>query len=370
MAQLFHPLVKLTRVGPSPPDDEEIKTVTISPYAGMRVTATISFAITLAVVIIYLLSGGGQAFRRSAIVRTYFPDGTGLVRTADVQLNGVKIGTVKAVYLSQSSDPKQAVAVEMKIKRTFLRDIPDDSRTEITAANLLDDKFINITKGQSPTPIHEGSELTAHPPPLTNFDPSDLFVSMQEILDRADELLTAIEDPATTLGQFVQTDDNYRRFIAGVVAVQASIHKMGSPKSQLGQAIYGEELYGQLRAFAGNLDQMLAGIQNGEGAGGHLYASTEQYDAMRNGFASVRKTVDGLRSSTVVKDDEMYRRFEASLKNLNQTIDAWNNGEGTLGNLLTSAQLYESLSGSGKSMEEFLRDFRNNPKKYLRLKVF
>ena len=40
------------------------------------------------------------------------------------------------------------------------------------------------------------------------------------------------------------------------------------------------------------------------------------------------------------------------------------------GELLTSPQLYESLAGSLKNLEDLLRDFNGNPRKYLRVKVF
>jgi phospholipid/cholesterol/gamma-HCH transport system substrate-binding protein len=51
-------------------------------------------------------------------------------------------------------------------------------------------------------------------------------------------------------------------------------------------------------------------------------------------------------------------------------IATLNNGEGKGGRLLANAQLYESLNGSLRRMEEFLRDFRENPRKYLRVKPF
>ncbi len=51
-------------------------------------------------------------------------------------------------------------------------------------------------------------------------------------------------------------------------------------------------------------------------------------------------------------------------------IASLNAGEGQAGRLLSNAQLYETLNGSLRSMEEFLRDLRENPRKYLRFKPF
>jgi hypothetical protein len=38
--------------------------------------------------------------------------------------------------------------------------------------------------------------------------------------------------------------------------------------------------------------------------------------------------------------------------------------------LLTTTTTYEGLNGSLKEMQDTFRDFRLNPKKYLRLKIF
>jgi hypothetical protein len=45
-----------------------------------------------------------------------------------------------------------------------------------------------------------------------------------------------------------------------------------------------------------------------------------------------------------------------------------NRGDGQAGTLLTNPQMYESLVGALNNLQEFLKDFDANPKKYLRVK--
>jgi phospholipid/cholesterol/gamma-HCH transport system substrate-binding protein len=45
-------------------------------------------------------------------------------------------------------------------------------------------------------------------------------------------------------------------------------------------------------------------------------------------------------------------------------------GEGSIGQLLRNPQFYETMNGTLKSLQELLRDIQDNPKKYLRYKVF
>jgi phospholipid/cholesterol/gamma-HCH transport system substrate-binding protein len=71
-----------------------------------------------------------------------------------------------------------------------------------------------------------------------------------------------------------------------------------------------------------------------------------------------------------LQDDAGYRRLKALLAATAATIASLNAGEGVTGRLLANAQLYESLEGSLRNMEQLLRDVREHPRKYLRVKPF
>ena len=64
-----------------------------------------------------------------------------------MRLNGITIGYLDKIQLTGSTDPKRAVEFNMKVQEEFLPQIPVDSVAGIGAANLLGDKFLNITKG-------------------------------------------------------------------------------------------------------------------------------------------------------------------------------------------------------------------------------
>jgi len=352
------------------PEEEEIRTVTISPYASARVVTVIAVAFLIAATLAFLLTGGGQELlHRSVIVRTYFADGTGLVRTADVQLNGIKVGEVKAVVLTDSTEPARTVEVRMSVQKNFLGAIPDDSLTEITADNLVGDKYINIKKGRSSRTILPGDELRTSPPTL-NFDPGDLLASVSGILKLAQELLDQIENPATPLGNLVKGEDLYDQIRDDIVAVQTAIHKYDNPKSQAGKAIYGQDLYNQLRKPMLDIDKMLADIQTGQGQYGDLLKNSAQYDNLVGNIREFHKSVADMRASPMMSNDKQYRSAQAMLRNLNATFDSLVRGDGQVAQLLSSSQLYEMLNGSSRDTSAFLKDFRENPRKYLRIKVF
>ena len=71
----------------------------------------------------------------------------------------------------------------------------------------------------------------------------------------------------------------------------------------------------------------------------------------------------------MTQDDAAYTRFQRMLNATDALLTSLNAGEGQAGRLLLNAQLYESLNGSLKGMEDFLRTFREDPRKYLRVKI-
>ena len=71
-----------------------------------------------------------------------------------------------------------------------------------------------------------------------------------------------------------------------------------------------------------------------------------------------------------LRDEETYQKVVAMLTSTDKMISSLNRGEGQAGELLNSPELYESLVGSIRSLDELLRDFDANPKKYLRTKLF
>ncbi|MBM3775116.1 MAG: MCE family protein, partial [Acidobacteria bacterium] len=115
-------------------------------WAKLRVGLMALVALAILAVLIFLLTGTGSVFRDYAVIRTYMRDSGGLSENAPVRLNGILIGHVESVRLSNLPDSGRTVEVAVLVEERFLREIPADSTAAISAANLLGDKFINITK--------------------------------------------------------------------------------------------------------------------------------------------------------------------------------------------------------------------------------
>ena len=347
-----------------------------APSAIARVFTVLIAATGIVLLLAWLLTGGGgELFAAKSNLHSYMSDASGLIRNAAVQLNGIQIGRITEIKLSGLSDPKKTVWVEMKVKSNYLPAIPVDSTVMITADNLLGDKYLNISSGHRTESVRAGAELRSVLPIGDQFNSADLVAALKDILNRLDASLRQVEDTRTPIGNFVLTEDFYNRLRSQIVAVQTAVQDVIQPQSDIGKMLLSEEFYERLREPIVSIDQMLADMQAGQGEYGHMLASSEQYDRIRGDLGDIRASLAQTNAGKgamgeFLHTDEMYRRIERLVRTLGQIVDSVNSGDSQIGVWMANSQLYESLTGSTREFEQTLGDFRRNPRKYLRLKVF
>jgi phospholipid/cholesterol/gamma-HCH transport system substrate-binding protein len=346
------------------------------PVAITRVFFVLIVATSIVLLLAWLLTGGGgEIFEPKTYLHSYMPDASGLIVKAAVQLNGIQIGRISDVKLSGVNDPKKVVWVEMRVKTRYLPAIPVDSTITITADNLLGDKYLNISSGHRAETVRPGAELRSVLPIGDQFNSADLVAALKDMLNRLDTSFRQVEDASTPIGSFVQTENFYERLRAQILSIQETIESFASPKSDLGKMLFSDELYARLRAPILEIDKTLAEMQAGEGDTGHLLQSSEAYDNIRRNLSEIRNSLVEINAGKgtlgeFVQSDQMYQQMERLVRTIGQMVDSVSAGESQIAVWMRDTQLYESLAGSTSELERTVGDFRRNPKKYLRLKVF
>ncbi|HLY15697.1 MAG TPA: MlaD family protein [Bryobacteraceae bacterium] len=336
-------------------------------FAKLRIVVVAVCALTVLSVLVYLL-GGNTWFEPKAHLTTYIPDSTGVEPGADVQLNGVLVGKVVSVGLTHSKDPNRVVEVRLEIGEKSRRYVPDDSVTEIDSANLLGDKYIDILMGRSGQPVRPGGELRyrAPSPLMQNID----LRQFDEQLRAIDQIIQDTQAGKGQLGQFVVSDTLYQQFLDGVQKVEKEVRAATSTQSELGQALYSTTGHDNVRTSLRQLDDRLAQMQASP-----LLRETSQYDQIRDQIAQVRSTLADLNAGKgaggqMLASDAAYvewnRRVAAWIANL----DALRAGEGSMGQMLSNTQTYDSLNGFMRELAAGMKELREHPQKFLRLKLF
>lgn len=345
-----------------------------TPLMLQRVFVLFSAAVILALIEMYLLVGGtGDVFAPRATLTTYMPDAAGLVPDDEVRLNGIRIGKVTRIELA-GSNVRRPVRTQMRILARYLKDLPQDSQTAVSADTIVSDKFIEIKTGRSPSPIRPDGVLESEPVKQAADRANQLRVLQNELI-QVNQILTDLSSPTSHTGQLFMSEAFYNTVLADVRGFDRGLHTFLTPQNDLGKAFYTVEIYDELENAVRQADNALARIQNGEGATGRAFASDEQYNEIVRELTDLRSSLADANAGkgkwgALLTDESSYRRITSLLSRIERTLTSLNAGEGPAGSLLANAQLYESLNGSLRRMEELLRDLQEHPKKYLRLKPF
>jgi phospholipid/cholesterol/gamma-HCH transport system substrate-binding protein len=349
----------------------------IKPTSSMilKVSGVILSSGALVGVLVWLLTGGGVGlFARKVDLKTYLPDATGLGVGAPVRLDGIQVGAVKNIVVSGYLDGQRAVRVSLRVEESFIPKIPTDSQTSIGSDTLIGDKFLDIAAGKARKTVEAGSELRSEPA-ASAADKADLIYGLQDSLRKVDVMMTNLASPDTEIGHYIMGDKEYGQILRSVDVFEKDMRSLAAHTNPIPAAVFTTGLYTTWDKSLRQIDDTMQAIQKGEGAGGHLYASDEQYNTILSRVRDLRKSIGQIRADMVkagagLRDEESYQNVTRMLASTDAMLAALNRGEGRGGELLTSPRLYESLVGSLQSLEALLKDFRGNPKKYLRTKLF
>jgi phospholipid/cholesterol/gamma-HCH transport system substrate-binding protein len=162
------------------------------------------------------------------------------------------------------------------------------------------------------------------------------------------------------LGDQMYTDLNRR-----VQDIEKAVKAAAKTASNLGEALYTDRLYRKVSEPVILVDRTLSRLESGQGAAGEFLHDPAQFESLRKELSDLRKSIADLRGGTFVASDEAYVGWNRTAASLIKNVEEMNADP-----LFSTSDLYESLAGPAKEMRDMVKDFRQNPQKYLRLKMF
>jgi phospholipid/cholesterol/gamma-HCH transport system substrate-binding protein len=272
--------------------------------------------------------GGTIWIARGGLARNYamymrFPWGAGLKQGQPVLLAGVQVGFVDNVAL----DPNGTVLVRLKIQQQYR--IPEGSTATVEANGIFGDQLIAVRPVIGATgfiPIGDSIPTGSNTP------------GMNELLGKGDSI--AIDVRALTASA-------RKNFVEG-----GGIDEMNNTIASL------TKLVTQISAIASEQSKQLSATQA----------------ALRNTIASIDSNkVD----STLVNIQAMSASFEQLARELKATnvqvqsvVAKLNESNGTAGKLLNDGKVYDRLDAVLLRVDSLMIDFKNNPRKFINLKIF
>jgi len=304
-------------------------------------------------------------------------DASGIADGSVVRLNGFTVGYLDGLVLTASGDPKRAVEFNLRVQEKYLKAIPIDSVATITAANLLGDKFINITKGKDAQTVRDGSELPSfhgQDIPELMAQSANFLQSFQTIVNRLDALLKGVEEGKGNIGLLLKDDELYNRVNGIAAEMQKLLADVRNSNGTFSKLIHDDDLYQELRAPLKRLDAILADIQSGQGTVGKALKDPGLYDDFRKTVGELNGLLADLNAGKgsagkLLKDEQLEKRVDDLVAKFNGILDKMSGGQGTLGQFLVNPELFQSLTETTREFQGLAKDMRANPKKFLTIRL-
>jgi len=382
-------------------------------FSELRVGIFMLAALLVTGFLILNSSGDFNPFEKRMRVKARFSSADGLHSGADVQLAGVSIGKVEDVKFLPPDAPNGERVEATFLIQEELDDKPitelvrSDSTAQLVATSILaNDKMINIvpgtTKGQ---PITENQVLTSSAAISLNQLTStgnDLLAQINRLAIPANEILNKANRGEGTLGRVVNDDSLYRNLDAAVNETKATIDKINRGQGSAGKLVNDPALYNSLNRTVAQLESISNDIKAGRGSAGKFVNDDALYNETRAAVAELKvsatkinqiaddvKLITGdIRSGRgsagkLFTDEKLYDdtraaidKFNATATRLEAILGDAQAGKGTLGKFVTDETLFNNLNQTASNINQFssegtklLYDFRQNPKKFLRIKL-
>jgi phospholipid/cholesterol/gamma-HCH transport system substrate-binding protein len=358
-------------------------------------------------------SGDLNPFEQKFKVKARFAAADGLREGAEVQLAGVRIGKVERVDLLPPDSPEEfkieaLMAVDQQLSgRPITERIRTDSTAQLIASSLLgNDKTINISPGTAKgSPITENAVLESRVAisinQLTNTG-NELLEQINRIAIPANEILNKANQGEGTLGRIINDEALYNNLDATVREMQATLDKVNRGDGTAGRLINDPELYNSFSRTTARLEEIAIDLREGRGSAGKflnddafynetraaiadLRAATARINSVADDFKLISSDLSAGRGSAgkFLKDERLYdeardtlARFNSTATRIEQLVSDAQAGKGTIGKLFNDETLYSNINQAASNINQasseatkFIYDFRQNPRKYLRIKV-
>jgi phospholipid/cholesterol/gamma-HCH transport system substrate-binding protein len=299
-------------------------------------------AFGLAIMIIgYSFLKGNNIFEKKFVLYAVYEKVDGLNQSDQVRINGLPVGRVRKLSLMQ--DGTQRILAEIQMNDEIV--VYKNSRAVIESADLLGTKQISLVIDTPGVIAHSGDTIRSF---TTMAFGAAVEKQLLPVKVKAEQLLGSI--------------DSVFQIVQGILAgggVERSLNNL-------------DHATGSFAHLAGTVDTLLITetgtiksiLGNLKGFTGNLNDNKAEIDAILSNLAAV---TDSLAKSNI---PGTINTLDNTLKDLRGLMGKIDNGEGTMGKLISDPAIYNNLEKATNNLDALLIDIKANPARYVHVSVF
>jgi len=274
---------------------------------------------------------GSNLLEDNRVYYAVYDNVEGLTKSAPVTVNGLKVGNVDDINFL---DENGRLIVKFHVNGDF--EFSKESMASVYSTSLIGGKALAIVPNfESTGPVAKSGDTLS----------SKIDLGIQgEVMD-----------------QFIPLKDKIEHMVVSADSVLLAVNSTLNPQARENINKSLSELNQTLVEFK-TLSRKANGFitSNEESLGRTL----KNLDTTTENFAKISDTLAQVQIAGTVQE------LENTIGKFNTVLDKVNNGEGSLGKLMTDDQLYVNLERATEQAADLLQDMKLNPKRYVHFSVF
>jgi phospholipid/cholesterol/gamma-HCH transport system substrate-binding protein len=341
-------------------------------------------AVILTTLLFLMTTGSGLGiFSRKLTITTYFENSAGLKPGAAVTLEGVTIGTVKTVTVTNAPERKLTpVMVAMKIDSKYGFGLHTDSKAALSTVGVLGDTIVDInSQVATGPPLRDGDELkTEETPSLQDVVKASqgTIEQLNVILAKLNSVVDNLQSGKGSFGQLLTNPELYNKFVATADEIDKAAAKLNSPDNSVGKLLNDNaEMYKSVNDSLSKVNGIVSDLQAGKGTLGKVLKDPEIADKLNQSLThlnSILADADAGKGGlgVMVKDPVFAKNLSDALSQTDALISGIEAGKGTLGKLAKDDTLYSNANDLLTKSSQLVTAIRQDPKQYLtiHMKIF
>lgn len=275
---------------------------------------------------------GKDLFTNDIKLHTSYSSVEGLSVSTPVTIQGYKVGNITEM----SYDPQQRIYnISFTVLSEF--DIPNDSYLEVYSSDILGSKALRIILGNSAEYFTSGESIKGE---IASDLIGKLTSELSSTKSQVDTLLTNLNKTVNSVNVILNKENT-----ENIASVMEDLQRTMSDIAKISATIKNKT------------PEIESLITNFESVSNTIAASSE----------SISKTLENAEQISSAITEAQISESINSLKNL---LDGLQNESGTIGKLLTSDSLYNSITSLSSHLDSLVTKIEKDPKKYIKISIF
>ena len=332
---------------------------------------------------VLLMGQKTKMFISKGTMRVAMSDVVGLKVGAPVWLAGVDVGLVADILFA---DPKNSneVSIDIEVDTDAMKKIGSDSKITIKTRGLMGEKYVDILPSKKysdkPPSLLQGTSVAKL---------DDVIQKAGDTFDKVNGIIDNISQGKGTLGKLNKDETLYSNLARLAVEMKDLVVTINHGEGTLGKLNRDPEPFNKLISILNRADRTLQDIQSSDGTLNRLIYDKALYTKLTSLADKSIQAADDVRDlnkqimskegtiGLLLKDREFYdrgisllTRAESSIKAIEEVTVKVKNGDGTASRLVNDKALYEKMNKMVDDLDELVKDFKENPRKYIKFSVF